>query len=186
MVGSSLFDRDGYAQKLIEFKAAQLCKRPGFSRSDRQDIEQELWGFLHTRMPRFDATRASQNTFVARVINCGVVTIIRYHDAAKRAPGWSLMSLDAPARPSKDGQDDAGVELAAPRNGPYHHDLVHDVARLRAMLPSETHRAVVDLLAQGGTANSIAGDLGISRRAAARYVAEVAQWGEASGLRDYL
>ncbi|RMF23507.1 MAG: hypothetical protein D6760_05195, partial [Deltaproteobacteria bacterium] len=83
-----------YAARLIRFKARQLCRRPGFTPSDRADIEQEFRVDLLERLPRFDAGKAQLNTFIARVIERKAASIVRHRTAEKRAPEREECSLN--------------------------------------------------------------------------------------------
>ena len=59
---------DDFAVKLIKRKARQLAGRVGFLHADRQDLEQEMALDLLLRLPHFDPTLATRETFVARLI----------------------------------------------------------------------------------------------------------------------
>lgn len=79
-----LRDVRGYAERLIRFRAGQLVGRYGFTRDDREDLEQDLRLDLLRRQAKFDSGRASLNTFVARVVDHAVATIIERQVAACR------------------------------------------------------------------------------------------------------
>lgn len=178
---------NGYASRLIKFKARQLCRRPGFSRSDQEVIEHDLLTDLHLRMPRYDPARAQCNTFIDRVIERRIISLLRYRFADKRDPRREECSLNDPVLDA-DGRvvDRHETTPDAARRWQRLHDLEQDVADLRERLPSDEHRRFMDALARGTTINAIAGELGISRRAAAKYFAELRQFSEDGGLRDYL
>jgi RNA polymerase sigma-70 factor (ECF subfamily) len=72
------------AQELIARKAKQLAGRHGFSRSDFDDISQELTLRLLTRVRRFDPTRASENAFLHRTIENLAASLVRRQRALKR------------------------------------------------------------------------------------------------------
>lgn len=176
-----------YAGKLITFKARQLSRRSGFSRTDRDDLEQELWLDLVGRLPRYDPNKAALNTFIARIVERKVVSILRYRLAEMRSPTREEASLndsvlDCDGRVVERHQTTAEAASTWQRL----HDLERDVADVRERLASKEARAVVDALGRGGTINSIAGELGLSRRAVERHVAEARQAFEDAGLRRYL
>jgi DNA-directed RNA polymerase specialized sigma24 family protein len=75
-----------YARTAIRVKTTQLIRRRGFSRSERPDIEQELMVYLLSQADRFDPSRSSLNTFVARVIDSGAATLVRNRKRLKRCP----------------------------------------------------------------------------------------------------
>lgn len=176
-----------YAARLIKFKARQLCRRPGLSRSDREIIEHELLAHLNRRMVRYDPARASLNTFIDRVVGRWAISFLRYHFAEKRDPRREGCSLNDSVRDA-DGRVVERHETMpeAARTWQRLHDLERDVADLRERLPSEEHRQVMDALARGDTINAIAGDLGISRRVAEKYFADIRRVFDDAGLREYL
>jgi len=57
-----------YAESSIRVKARQLTRRPEFNRSDREDLEQELWLALLSQAGQYDPKRASLHTFIDRVV----------------------------------------------------------------------------------------------------------------------
>lgn len=178
---------NGYAARLIKFKARQLSRRSGFSRTDRDDLEQELWLDLVGRLPRYDPNKAALNTFIARIVERKVVSILRHHFAEMRSPGREEASLndsvlDCDGRIVERHQTTPEAAATWQRL----HDLERDVAEVRERLATDEARAIVDALGRGGTINSIAGELGISRRAAERQVAEARHLFEDAGLRQYL
>ncbi len=84
------------ASTLIRVKARQLVRRPGFSRSDREDVEHDLVVYLLTKAEHFDPDRASINTFVARIINSAVAMLVRESKRTKRngGDGVEIQSLE--------------------------------------------------------------------------------------------
>jgi len=85
-----------YARTLIRVKARQLIRQPGFSRSDQDDIEQDLLLHLLGQVEHFDPTRGSFNTFVARVVDSAVAMLVRERRRQKRTPAGDaiLQSLE--------------------------------------------------------------------------------------------
>ena len=75
---------DPYAAGLIRFKARQLVGQAGFTASDREDIEQELILDLLRRLPKYNPKRAQLNTFIARVVEHRVATLIEAQKAGIR------------------------------------------------------------------------------------------------------
>jgi RNA polymerase sigma-70 factor (ECF subfamily) len=67
-----------YAAETIHHKARQLVGTAGFTEGDIEDIEQELRLDLLERLPRFNPAKATQKTFVARVVERRISTLIRY------------------------------------------------------------------------------------------------------------
>jgi len=75
---------DKYAASLIRHKAKQLVGQAGFTQSDRQDLEQEMVLDLLQRLPHYDPRRAQRNTFIARIVEHKVASILKARTAAKR------------------------------------------------------------------------------------------------------
>ena len=75
---------DPYAARLIKYKARRLIGQAGFTASDREDIEQELMFDLLRRLPKYNPKRAQRNTFIARVVEHRVVTLIEAQRAGIR------------------------------------------------------------------------------------------------------
>jgi len=176
-----------YAARLIKFKARQLSRRSGFSRTDRGDLEQDMWTDLIDRLPRYNPDKASLNTFIARVVERKVVTILRYHLAQMRSPGRNEASLNDQALDC-DGRVVERHQTTPEAAGTWQrlHDLERDVADLRERLPSEQHRQFMDALGRGGTVNSIGAELKLARRAAKPLYEEICRIVADAGFRDYL
>lgn len=181
-----------YAHTLIRFKARQLSRRSGFSRSDQDDLEQDLWTALLSQADLFDPDRAAITTFVDRVLNSAVLMILRDRRRQKRASGFHAPSLDAP--PQRDGQSSAtaGAELT-----------VEDRARHRAAVSASESQLAEDrdaaelALAElpaplrdvcrrvmGGSITSAARELGRSRRQIRNALAEARPYLERAGFGD--
>ena len=83
-----------YAQTCIRVKARQLCRRSDFGRSERRDIEQELWLRLLAQAEHFDPARSALNTFIDRVVNSAAASLVRARECEKRADGFLAKSLE--------------------------------------------------------------------------------------------
>lgn len=75
---------DEYAVRIIKHKARQLVGRAGFTESDREDLEQEMMLDLLRRLPKYNPDRAQRNTFIARIVEHKVATIIETRKAGMR------------------------------------------------------------------------------------------------------
>ncbi len=73
-----------YAVRIIRYKARQLIGRVGFTKSDHQDLEQKMVFDPLRRLPKFKPERAQRNTFIARVVEHKVATIIETQKAGMR------------------------------------------------------------------------------------------------------
>lgn len=75
---------DEYAVQIIKYKARQLVGRVGFTESDREDLEQEMLMDLLQRLPKYNPDRAQRYTFIARVVEHKIATIIEARKAGLR------------------------------------------------------------------------------------------------------
>jgi RNA polymerase sigma-70 factor, ECF subfamily len=66
----------GFAARAIRYKARQLAGRHGFSRSEREDIEQELRLDLLRRLAKFNPDIAPWNAFVRTLVDRHAATLI--------------------------------------------------------------------------------------------------------------
>ena len=102
----------GFAAKFIRHKANQLSRRPEFSRSDVDDIAQDLTMRLLQSISQFDPQLARFDGFVTTLIERFVANIIREASAQKRDRS-STESLHTIV-----GEDECGpVELVATISG---------------------------------------------------------------------
>ena len=88
-----------YAQSLIRIKARQLCRRADFSRSDLEDLHQEMKLYLLKVGHLFDPTRARVETFIARAINSCIAMILRDRRRDKRRIDVERVSLEGTELP---------------------------------------------------------------------------------------
>ncbi|MBF0178163.1 MAG: sigma-70 family RNA polymerase sigma factor [Magnetococcales bacterium] len=65
-----------YAVCTVRHHARRLARQPGFSPADVEDIEQDLMLDMFRRMARFDPSRASLDTFMARVATNRVASLL--------------------------------------------------------------------------------------------------------------
>ncbi|MCZ2341672.1 MAG: sigma-70 family RNA polymerase sigma factor [Bacteroidales bacterium] len=161
-----------YAQKLIQFKARQIGRRPGFGESDQDDLQQELWLMVCERAGAFDPSKASLNTFIDRIVNNSVADLVRSRERLKRGVCGPVVTLDG------DGTDKSwskplgsGISPAhlyrrigiAPRADTEVREIVEAVRTVLKSLPSDL-REICERLIEG-TVHSVAGEMNVSRRA---------------------
>ncbi len=93
-----------YAVWIIKHKARQLIGSAGFTESDREDLEQEMMLDLLRRLHKYDSSKAKLNTFIARIVEHRISTIIEERTARKR--DWRLCTASMNDRfySGKDGR----------------------------------------------------------------------------------
>ena len=81
---------DNYALQLIRRKARKLIKKNCFSRSDLEDIEQELTLAVLERWDRYDPAKMQPHSFVTMVVDHKAIDLLRSHGRRKeQAAGLS-------------------------------------------------------------------------------------------------
>jgi len=85
---------DPFTAKLIRIKAAQLCRRSDFSRSDYDDLSQGMVAYLIEKAHLFDPDRGNVEAFVTTAINTFVRMELRFRSRDKRAGNVVAVSLE--------------------------------------------------------------------------------------------
>lgn len=178
-----------YARNLIKFKARQLSRLRSFSKSDRDDLQQELWLSVAHYADKFDPARASLDTFIDRVVNTAVAMILRDRQRKKRDNGFDTVSLDAiPA----EGHDDVPLSSQVSddilshrigterRNETEHRETAEAIQTALVSMPAELSDVCRRVM--GGSISSVADDLGISRRQIRNALASARPYAEQAGL----
>jgi len=83
-----------FTADLIRRKAAFLCRGPGFSRSDEEDLRQEMALYLWTKARLFDASRGTVEAFVSSALASWVGMEVRRRKCDKRRGGFRAISLE--------------------------------------------------------------------------------------------
>lgn len=86
---------DTYAADLIRHKARQLVGKAGFTEDDREDLEQELMIDLIQRMRHYNPSIAKKTTFMARIVERHIATILEARFAQCRDIRCSVFSLNS-------------------------------------------------------------------------------------------
>jgi len=174
----------------IRIRAARLARSGAVPGMDAEDIEQDLRLDLIRRMPRFDATRASFETFADRLIAHRIASLAAT-TAAKRADR-SMKSLEAPIAP--DGEvggltladvtpEDAALYTPAALAGADSTGLGHDVTLLLHAL-SPGCRAVAIALGNMSVAEA-ARALGLHRSSVYARITLIRSVATSLGLQEY-
>lgn len=173
----------GFAAKLIRRKAKQLVGLAGFTRSDREDLEQEMKLRIWQRFEQFDPQKAHWNAFVTTIVERHVATILEKARRIKRREGEVLTSLNEWVVDS-DGHldqlgDTLGSELKEALTGRWGDtsknliDLEVDITELTAGLPGDL-RELCELL-KIHTVKDAARKMGIPRTTASSMVSRLRQ-----------
>ena len=181
-----------YVRKLIIIKARQVVRKPGFSRSDQPDIEQDLVTHVLKKAHLFDPARATVQTFMARVVDSAIAMILRDRHRQKRAAGFHTKSLasmvldhERKLRVLADMVSETDLRRRYGGDAPANEDiavLVMDFSQVLADLSPELRDVAARL--PGGTEASIARDLGKSRRQVRKAIAAIKEHFEAAGLTE--
>lgn len=83
-----------YANTLIRIKARQLCRRTDFSRSDYDDLQQDMRLYLLQKAHLFDSDRGNIESFITRILKTWVAMRLRYQDRQKRRDSHKVASLE--------------------------------------------------------------------------------------------
>ena len=169
---------DKFTKGIICRKVKQLVGRAGFSRQDREDLEQELILRLLQSLHLFDPDQAHQNVFVTTVVERAVAMIVRERLAKKRN-GGTVQSLDHAHEKAGDS-----TEPVDPRRSHEEQiDLATDLAEVLAKLPNDLRAQAERLKRQ--SLSQAARDLGVPRSTLQRQVQRLRQCFEDAGLRIY-
>ena len=185
---------DPYAVRLIRYKARRLIGQAGFTASDREDIEQELVLDLLRRLPKYNPKRAQLNTFIARVVEHKIASLIEARKAGirdyRRCPfslndrfedeeGRSVERVD-----TLDQEDYLLRTGAQSRPSDELSALTIDVAAVLESLPPELRELCRRLKAESVT--EISRDTGVPRGTIYEGIKKLREIFEDAGLRDYL
>ena len=102
MEDSKRHDLNSYARNVIRHSARKLIGRYGFIADDYEDLMQELSLDLLIRLPNFDPSKATQNTFIAQTVTRAVSKLVRHRHRQKRDYRREAWSLDE-ALPNGEG-----------------------------------------------------------------------------------
>jgi RNA polymerase sigma-70 factor (ECF subfamily) len=184
---------DDFAARLIRFKARQLVGRAGFTRSDVDDIEQELVLKLLKHRGAFDPDQSHWHAFVTTIVERHAATILRDKRMEKRdftrATSLHVIVDDPINGPSELAATIGRRELDA-RLGlatrPEHDflELVQDLATVMADLPP-TWRNVCERL-KSASVSKVARDLGVPRTTLSCLLRRLRRRFEPAGLGEYV
>lgn len=183
-----------YTRTLIRIKARQLVGKAGFTRDDIPDLEQEMMLALWERLPKFDSSKATLNTFSARIIEHKIQNIIRHRKQEIRDFRRESYSLDDSIK-GVDGQNIERADLVDKfkvdaRRGLHRRtreeqsQLRVDVSIVLSKLPDDLRQVAEHLKTKTPTETAKA--LGTPRTTIYRHIEWLQAIFEDKGLRDYL
>ena len=185
---------DPYAVRLIKYKARRLIGQAGFSASDRDDLEQEMILDLLRRLPKYNPERAQLNTFIARVVEHKIATLIEARKAGIRDYRRCRCSLNdwfedeegrSVERVDTFDQEDYLLRTGAQsRPSDELSALAIDVAAVLEGLPPELRDLCQRLEAE--TVTEISRDTGVPRGTIYESIKKLREIFEDAGLKDYL
>ena len=194
MGSSKQYDLNEYARNTIRHKARQLIGKYGLTPDDDEDLQQEMALDLLVRLPKFDPGRACLSTFIARIVERKISTIIRHRTRAKRDYRCRVYSLDERIENADDcstlhdviSQGDCDLRVGRYGRPEIERiDLRIDVSLVLAKLPPELRALARRLYTQSIT--EVARELRVSR--STLYETGIARLREAfedKGLDEYL
>jgi len=184
-----------YALELVHHKARQLVGKAGYTQDDVDDIKQDLIVDLLERLSQFDPTKATYNTFVARLVERKISNLLRDRQAEMRDHRREVCSLneeidtgeDEPVQRlttiSQDDQDIRTGKYARPAEERAHLQLDMDSV-LDGLTPEL--RQVAEMLPTKSV-SQVARELGIPRRTfREKHLTQLREVFAAKGMDDYL
>ena len=148
-----------YATWFAKRKSFELVGHFGFTKSDQDDLEQQLLLSLMERWPKFNPAECSANEFISWAIGRAVRDLVREQQSRNE-------HLPTECDPIEDVIGDE-EELLPPQCVQADHapavDLSVDVAKALAHLPSEVRNTAQRLMVNN--VSDVARELGVSRRA---------------------
>ncbi|MFO0839077.1 MAG: sigma factor [Phycisphaerae bacterium] len=176
-----------YSSKLIHRKARFLARKLEFADVDRSDIEHDLLIDVLKRFPAFNPERAKATTFIARIVEHGIASLIRTRRAAKRDARKSV-GLPDKCDLTPDEVDDikARCRRGIPVHDPIHQsDLQHDLeTAISAMSPDL--QVLCALLFIEAPISEISRLTGRPRTSLHSDIHRIRKHFDDAGLRDYL
>jgi DNA-directed RNA polymerase specialized sigma24 family protein len=153
-----------FAANLIRRKAQQLARRPGFSRSDEDDLKQGMLLYLWTASRLFNPARGNIEAFIVTAVRSWMDMEVRRRRAEMRFTGVPDTSLDSTLVNCGEGEFSAladliGTDDANRRLGREAHDLLADldlrdaVARVTSRLTQSELQFMRDMI-DGGVAGA--------------------------------
>ena len=184
---------DGYAADLIRHKARQLVGKAGLTEDDRQDLEQELMIDLLGRMKHFNPAKGKKTTFMTRIVERRISTILEARFAQCRDWRKCIASLNDPI-PGGDNDSAERIEQVCSDGQMGHHgrdtneqrqnDIRFDLERVIAALPEDLQDLCEKL--QSSNMAEIAREMGVPRSTLYGKLTKLRDAFRDGGLEEYL
>ena len=178
---------------IVKRKVRQIIGRAGYTRQDREDLEQELLARLLQGLKSFDPDVAHRKSFVTAIVERAVANILRNARAEKR-DHRRISSLQLLVEVTDDGPTELAETIGDreynrlrcrdPRSDEELSQLNTDLADVVAVLPEELRTLAERLKTQ--SISAIAREIGVPRTTLNGAVRHLRQRFEQAGLRDYL
>ena len=171
-----------YAAKLIKHKARRLAGRFGFTDSDCADVEQEIGLHLLESNGCFDERRGKHNTFVSRIVDHRIISILRERSAQKRDYRRSVSLQEVMCKPGHDTVEP--VDRRCAQHAEPNSDLAIDLAQVIERFDTDARR-LCRLLMHESIAET-ARRLGLTRAEARTRIARIQKLLTDHGLDVYV
>jgi RNA polymerase sigma factor (sigma-70 family) len=168
---------DGFVRSLVRKKSLAVVRRYHFMRSDRDDIEQELWLRLFKALRGFDSQFGNLRTFLVAVVERATAEIVRTRCAWKR--GERFASLDSLVA-CRGTPHELAVADEAMREFELHEAVEAALERLPETLRNLTTRLV------GESIVDVARATGVERTTIHRRIRELQERFREMGLHEFL
>ena len=183
-----------YAENLIRFKARKLARTAASPEVDWEDFAQDMRLDLWRRLSKFDPGKATLNTFIARVVEHKIASIIEARKAGLRdyrrqrcSPNDPLKTPDGKPAERGDMLDQNATLLrtgGANRPAGERIDLRDDIRTVLAGLPPELRGLCCRLMK--GTPTEVQGETGIPRGTLYEPFETLRRRFEKARLKEYL
>lgn len=184
---------DSYAAELIRNKARQLVGKGGFTHEDRSDIEQELMLDLLQRMKHFNPAKAKKSTFMSRVVEHRISTMLEFRFAACRDWRKCTDSLNDPVGngdaefsekiENVTSRDEFGWDASSP-DCDEQLGFSMDLRKVLENLPEDLRTLCLRL--KGQSVAEIAREMGIPRTTLYSKIHQIKAAFQEANLHDYL
>lgn len=182
---------EGFAERLIRYKASRLVTGAGVRLSDREDIEQQLRMELLSSLPQFNRAKAPWPAFATSVVSHAATKIVRDERAQKRNPARTVslhVTVPVPDEAQDPAQliseDDAAPPGTTRLDHVRHTDLRLDLEAVTKEM-SSPWRHLLRLRATH-TMSDAADEMGVPRTTLSDWTRHIRRRFEQAGLAEYL